>query len=124
MEAVYRLVVKMADSLSTGKAKKANAAVYENKSLKGRSDKIRLLHASRNGLNRSGWRMTWTLEDYKLQTASRIPYTALSYSWGSANLSRSIVLNGIKFRIPKSVFAILEEIRTNSELSPTNDSWW
>ncbi len=64
----------------------------------------------------------WTLEDHKLNS---LPcYTAISYCWGRGELLKDFILNGFRFKVLDSVFAILEAIRTNTALSSASRSWW
>lgn len=101
----------------------SNAAVY-SRSLKGSTNTIRLLHALQKSRDIIPLEVTWSLEDYKLDSSPSRQYTALLYCWGTSKFSQTIQVNGKQFRVLDSIFPVLEAIRTNRKFSLGHESWW
>jgi hypothetical protein len=54
------------------------------------------------------------LEWYDLASLSSVPYTAISYAWGTDNLTNDIVVDNKRVSITKSAYAVLAAMRSYS----------
>ncbi|KAK1994346.1 HET domain-containing protein [Colletotrichum falcatum] len=78
---------------------------YEPLDLGGKSLRLLMLHPGVSG------EVTCDLIQATLERGNRIPYEALSYAWGSHDLSESITVNGKRLPVTKSLFHALNHLR-------------